>query len=403
MIKYNEKKIFGLLKFFLFLGFIKSMNFYWFWYINSGFFYLSIFIIILICLRYYPYIFYRSPKKLLLFISLFFLGEIYAYDATESSFKFVSCFIYAIIISKLLFLKDTYKQSILLYFTKYLALIIVISFPLYLIILAVGFIPSFGKITYEGAASIYNYYNYGILLMNNFYYYRFHAVFCEPGHLGMVIALLLYANKFKFDNKNKYTVILLIGLIFTFSLAAYVLCVLGFLLTKFQKKISILHVFTLSLISFLFIHIAQSYNNGKNLINELILERLEFDEERGISGNNRVNYGAQISFLTLTPNELLHGIGKENTEDLGASGPGFQVFIMRYGAISYLIIFLFYLFSGLSTDNKKEVFGYIFLFYLLLLQRSYPYWMAFTFIYIAITRIKSNENRNNKFNLLAKY
>ena len=110
-----------------------------------------------------------------------------------------------------------------------------------------------------------------------------------------------------------------------------------------------------------------------------------------------------MSFINLTSSELFWGIGKQATEDLDASGPGFQVFIMRYGIISYIIIFLFYLLTGMRTINKKEVFGYIFLFFLLLLQRSYPFWMAFVFTYIVTAKIKCNENSNNKFSILAKH
>ena len=397
----RERQLFRLLKFALFIGFIKSMNFYLFWYINSGFFYLFIFLILLLMLNKYPYVFYANRKHHYWLIFLFFIKEVFAYDAFESIEKCISCIIYALIVFILLFMKNVYKYSILHCFTKNLAIIILLSLPLYFIILLIGYLPSLGQITYEGAASIYKYYNYGILLINDFYHYRFHSVFCEPGHLGMVISLLLYINKFDF--RDKFVVILFIGLCFTFSLAAYVLCGLGFLLIKIQNKVSILNVLTLSISCFIVFYMVRSYNDGRNLVNELIIERLEFDEERGISGNNRINYGARMSFINLTSSELFWGIGKQATEDLDAFGPGFQVFIMRYGIISYIIIFLFYLLTGMRTINKKEVFGYIFLFFLLLLQRSYPFWMAFVFTYIVTAKIKCNENSNNKFSILAKH
>lgn len=394
----NKDRVFSLLKFVLFLGFIKSMNFYLFWYVNSVFFYFVIFLCLCFLLNIDKEYFVNKRKIVSLSI-LFFIGEIFAYDALDNIGKFVSCILYSFVASILFHVRNEYKVNILNYIIKYLSLVVALSLPLYFLIMICGYFPSLGSITYEDTASIYNYYNYIILLINDFYYYRFHSVFCEPGHLGMVIALLLYANKFQF--KDKYSIFLLIGLVFTFSLAAYLLSFLGYFFMNIQKKGYLKKILPYLLVCFTIVAFIKEYNGGKNLLNELILERLAFDEDKGISGNNRVNWGATVAFAKLSLNDIVFGLGKKETEAMGASGPGFQVFIMEYGAVSYLMILLYYVVSCFSCSNKKYIFFYLVLFYLLLLQRSYPYWMTFVIIYAVIARNKENENSYNKLNFLA--
>ncbi len=58
-------------------------------------------------------------------------------------------------------------------------------------------------------------------------FYRFNGPFLEPGHLSMIVAILLYANKYDFKN-NRYLWVLLVTIVLSFGLAGYVITIIGF-------------------------------------------------------------------------------------------------------------------------------------------------------------------------------
>ena len=106
--------------------------------------------------------------------------------------------------------------------------------------------------------------------------------------------MLLISQNYNF--KKWYNLILLLTVIISFSLAAYVLLVFGlyvkFLLTS---KHVVLYTFILLFISMIVVLIALNYEQGDNFFNKYIFERLSFEDGEMV-GNNRVSHGFKQDF-----------------------------------------------------------------------------------------------------------
>ena len=270
----------------------------------------------------------------------------------------------------------------------------------------VGF-PSFGTLVFNDFGNQ----SYEYLHRSNFVFYnytdyygiRFNGPFLEPGHLGMIGAFLLLATGFDF--KRKETWIILCSIFLTLSLAGYMLTIIGFMLLKYyREQISIKFIILfLLLIAVLYIF-SNFYNGGDNLINEKIFSRLEPDEEKGFSGNNRVFGEVNLYFLNMFNDKklLLYGYD-ENTIDYlaetGSRGTGFIMYMVRHGIIGTVIVSLFYLFYSILSKDKKIAFLFFVFVALMYWQRSYPFWYSWFICYTCgILRyesiIKRNEDRN---------
>jgi len=98
---------------------------------------------------------------------------------------------------------------------------------------------------------------------------RFQAFFLEPGHMGTAIVLLLATQVGQM--KKWYNIILLIALLFSFSLAAYVLLVIVMLLHLWMKRKRIIaKILFVSVLIAIILGSASVYNGGDNMLNQLI-------------------------------------------------------------------------------------------------------------------------------------
>ena len=120
-------------------------------------------------------------------------------------------------------------KKVLDYISKFLYWVILVSLPAWLIHLNLFEFSLFGQLDLsemKGAPYIYN--NYMLFVMDaTRSYYRFYSVFDEPGVLGTLSAFILYGNKYDF--KKKENIVILIGCLFTYSMAFYMITLLGWL------------------------------------------------------------------------------------------------------------------------------------------------------------------------------
>lgn len=296
------------------------------------------------------------------------------------------------------------KETLLAFCSGGLALISGISLIAFIILFFTD-LPNVGVISDEISES-YTYTNYIILLKGAFYDIRFNAIFREPGHLAMIASYFLYANRY--NMKKWYNIVLLIVIGFTLSLAGYVLTIIGYLFNlflagKFTKIVKrLIPYIAIMLLAILGI---MSYNHGHNFVNELIITRLEYDEDKGVQGNNRVSNNTDAFITNMINNgSILTGIGREKQSHLAnigkVTGAGYKIHIIARGLIGTFLIFMFYYILARNAPYRRFAYFMLLLYCISFWQRAYPIWPAWiipfiTSIYIYRPQIII-QRQNNK-------
>ncbi len=223
---------------------------------------------------------------------------------------------------------------------------------------------------------LYTYTNYFFFLIDDrtlwAFFPRFSSVFLEPGHLGTACALLLSTQFGKW--KKWYNISILIALLLSFSLAAYVIYVVIIFLKlwtqgkHFIKKLVIITGGISAIVIGSFF-----YNNGENLLHDLILIRLEL-EDGELAGNNRVTEDFDTDFEKLcTSSSIIFGKKRENP---GFGNSGYKVFIYENGLIGTALMLTFYIISLGKIRNRKATTSAFILAFLGFIVRGYPLWYS---------------------------
>jgi hypothetical protein len=217
-------------------------------------------------------------------------------------------------------------------------------------------------------------------------FYRFQSIFTEPGHLGMISSLLIYINRY--DLKKKSVFIIFVSALLSFSLAAYVLLIIGYFIYELvsrKKKIYIKlmnFIMSISLLIGMASYIYIQYSDS--LISQLIISRLEYDEDRGFTGNNRANsyftYYYETKFYKSS--DYMFGMNPDQYEKKLAGGvSSYKSFIVQHGLIGIILLFIFY--SSIVYDSKsKLLFGLFILYCASFWQRPYALWEMELFLFI---------------------
>lgn len=256
---------------------------------------------------------------------------------------------------------------------KTMGSLMAISIPTFLLYL-VGF--RFMGVNATYGDGLYSYTNYFFFLIDDrtlwAFFPRFSSVFLEPGHLGTASVLLLSTQFGKW--KKWYNVALLVALLLSFSLAAYVLYVVVIFLKlwtqgkQFIGKLVMVAALIATIVTGSFF-----YNNGENLLHDLILIRLEVDDGE-LAGNNRVTEGFDTDFEKLCEtSDVIFGKKRENPE-FGDSG--YKVFIYENGIIGTILMLAFYIASLGRIKNRKAGMSAFTLALLGFIVRGYPLWYS---------------------------
>lgn len=260
-----------------------------------------------------------------------------------------------------LFLKDESKIVIYSFLRISMAWIVGVSLAAWLFNLLGMPLPSFSDF-YGDSNGFYLFNNHlfyvDFLSSTNAYQFdvsvsgimRFQSIFIEPGYLASILAVFLFIDKFNF--KKFSNLVFLTAVIYTFSLAGWVMTAMGILLFVVSRKKKRLYYFFLVSIAFLLMYVGSTtYNGGDNVINSRIFERLTIDDSKVIKGNNRTSEQFDFWFENnfLTSNDILFGSYKkyEQEQNSGGLGVGWKVFFAKFGLLG-ILFYLFYLFSQVS-------------------------------------------------------
>lgn len=227
-------------------------------------------------------------------------------------------------------------KNIIHLITRYLSFTIVISLIPWLIHQYITPLPLYDIIDvskFKGGDGIY-YDNYFWFISTGTDILRFYSLFDEPGVLGTLGAFILWANKYNF--KNKDCIILLIGCIFTFSMAFYVMTIIGWLAySKFKPSKVIISATAIFLIGFVL------YNLLKDNLafQQSIIERFTNYDEHDVESRT----GFAINMLwdkTVHSSKIIFGLGSGAVK--GMEGSSYKLFFLEYGIFGFLLIIYAY-------------------------------------------------------------
>lgn len=364
---------FSIYKLVVFMAVLSSMNAYFLWKVPSVVFYgLCIFSFSLLNTKIVKPV--LKPYYLFSIIPLALLAIL-----KVNMFYLITQLLFIITTLQILSLPYAYKQDLFEFCCKGLSYIFGISLFAWIVNLFIFELPTLGIIDFRNS---YYFENHLLFLrLTNFTgYYRFVSVFLEPGHVSMFAVFFLFAQKYDF--KRWCSWVLLLTILFSLSLAGYVLLVIGFLLNLIiHKKAVAKKVVLFSLLLIGGYLMAGYWGGSENVVDEKILLRLESDEDTGIVGNNRTNdYTNQIFLNFMKTSDCLLGYSlseyqeREHRGDI--QGAGYKIFIFRNGVIGILACFFFYLVLAYKSENRNFMMLFLLLFVVSFIQRAYPYWMA---------------------------
>lgn len=240
---------------------------------------------------------------------------------------------------------------------KIFAILISISFSVYFLSLIGLEFPNLGLEAFHQ----YDFINYFYVYLDSINYgISFIGFTLEPGYLSLLLVCLLLLNEFDF--KKKSTWLYTICLFFSLSLGGYLLGFVSFVLHNLitagnWRRCMIFITCTMIILLVLVIGVL-NYNGGDNIIAEEILNRLVFDEELGIVGNNRENQIAQeIIDSFFYSNDIWMGIGADRYNEAvdiqGFDACSWRLFIVVHGVIYTSVFFLLSVFYFFQTNTKK--------------------------------------------------
>ncbi len=289
-------------------------------------------------------------------------------------------------------ISDKYKHETFVLYSKMMGAMVLISLITWLIHKYLVEIPTIGILdisSFKGTGQ-------GSTLMHNHFFFvtyfdrvdRFYGVFDEPGVLGTIGAILLYANKYDF--KRWYNVALLLGGIFTFSLAFYLLVLIGLaihFLKDIKKIVMGMFVFLIGVAIVFFV----LYDNPS--FQQHIIARLDGIESVTGLINDRDNAYVVNNFEDLfnQPVHLLFGYGNDPSMGAGTT-TSYMRWILRYGVVGFSIMCI--IFGLLIKPNNKDKTGLCILLLLSFLQR--PSVLHSAFVILVVLCVQEIQGRSNR-------
>jgi len=364
----------------MFFAFLLSLNPYFLWSIgNYGYIVCFLFLgSVHLCS---PKLFMFEKQSVILQVVLLLIIQLHLKSVNHVNiFGYILGFIDWYILSRLLLVNSYLKKETIIFISKILAVICLLSLVGFvLFIFGVHFSP-YNTDFNDGQ---YEYMNYTLFLLD----YRsimesiprFHGIFLEPAHIGVASTMLLTA--LSFDFSKWYTKILLITVLATFSLASYGLLIFGlFAQYRTKVKMAFKYIFLLSGALVFSYFVAVNYNDGDNMVNNLIIDRLEFEDGEMV-GDNRVGDDFKADYDSFLTTDKIW-LGTEFDPNKYETGnAGYRVFIYNNGLISLFFILCFYLLC-LNGCSSKYSIPLFFMYAIIFWKGGTPLWYNLIIPYI---------------------
>ena len=337
------------------IAFLGSLNPWFMWKLSHYYVYIATLFITLAWLlsrSVSKHLFTRTDYKYPLLA--FFVILVYQAVVNELNIKgYITIFVNCAIVLSLLSLRYELLTKLAQWLAVTMGCILAVSIPYYMLFLLGYDLPN---VSLENEELGYSYFNYFFFLLDNRFTAiiipRFSSVFLEPGHLGSVCVYLLATQIGRW--KKWYCILLMTAIVLSFSLAAYIFMIIMAFMSMWirGKRIVVSLTIFIALLVTGGVY-AYFYNNGNNMVNELILSRLEVDEDGKLVGDNRVTEEFQDEFDDfLESDDILFGRKYEN-EKYGWGNSGFRVFTYDNGFVGVMLVIVFYLLAIHRSRNLK--------------------------------------------------
>lgn len=366
---------------------ILSLNPYFIWHIDFRIMWLFYFCITLFLIFKYQGAYHKSSS-----ISYLVMFAVAFYSAKRgNAMAFFAPSLAVLPFFAFLFLDK--KEQIMVFnrFKKIFSYVLAISLAAWVLLLIHIPLPSipdfYGDPQNEASYYIVNNYflviqNYDALVDESV---RFQSIFLEPGYIGCLSVFLLYLddiNLKKRDNK-----IFLATVLFSLSLAAWVLLAITlFVYMVKRRKMGTVVVVSVFLVGICYGSL--NYNGGNNIVKELIIDRLEYDEDSGkIAGYNRTtDYFDDLFDRFIVSSDAMLGDydGFNKLIKNGSHLVGWKAYTMKFGLWG-LCTYVIYLLFVLSKSRKRVADVSWFAVHLLFFIRgdTLTYNLSFLIVYLA--------------------
>ena len=369
----------------------------WFVWDNPAILYILIIFFILTRL---PFARRINKKHCVLLILCFILYTVVDVPHINDAKRFVEyIFRHFICTSLVILLLSEEKASLVKIFINFYAGVLLFSTIIYVLVILGMPINSY-------QVSINDpYYSWGfsnslflILPITSFPFPRFQSIFLEPGHLGMISSLMLYM--IRYNMRSWQGIIIFLSSLLSMSLAAYMLLFLGMVIYKLSFG-NLLKTITFLLM--ILMTCTMAYNFFPNsYFSQAILLRLEYDEDKGFKGNNRISEDFEYYYNNkfYKTEHVLLGIGGDNISTISGEGgnSSYKVFIVQYGILGLVVLSVFF-FVIVWYSKSSFVRGLLLLYVASFWQRPYALWEVELFLFISIALLAK---QNEEYNLFAK-
>ncbi len=279
-----------------------------------------------------------------------------------------------------------YKEDLLSFATKWYGILISISLLFYAASLFIT-LPSIGMFNHPPYPPYTNHVFYIKTTFDYGHFERFNAFFLEPGHQAILSTFMIMANRFRMK-ECPWLWPLLLAVLFSFSLAGYLLLFGAYCLMKINtvwKGLAVAGACAVVVVG------ALNWAGGDNTLYELIISRLEKDESQGIKGNNRYYNDTDFVYSqAVKKGDIVVGVKNKTNMDL-VGGAGFKIYSIHYGLIGVILSFLLYVSIIPQKPDYRYTISFLIIICLCFLQRAYPTWYSWLFPYITGIYIAKGE------------
>lgn len=382
ILNYKYGGFYKLYRLSLFVFFINSMH-PWFLLRIPSIIITGIFFILTLCAFFKGYFSLRRINA----FSIFLFPLMFFWIARDANINgTIEALVNSILVCSLIGLKNERMQDCVRFITKWLAIIIFVSAIFYILFLLHVPLPhsSFSLGGNSLKDSLDNYYFF-VQAYEMFGFTRFYSIFLEPGYLTLGVAPLLFLNRY--DIKNKYVLMLIIGQLLSFSLAGIILLVFGLSYTLIFSKTDRNFKKIAMVMAVMAIAVTSAYKFfGEEYFESTIFSRIEIVDGT-LSGDDRSSRYLDRRYNTLiSGNDIWTGTGFDvRQSEKGVSG--YKLFAVENGLIGVILVVLAY-FSIISFRIRPNLrAGEIILCLLMLYQNAYPWASCVLFSAIATNTI----------------